>query len=279
MLPLIFFTVVFGIALTRIEAGAREHFVHTVRAVQDASLQLVSWVLALAPIGVFALSVPLASRVGVSAAGAVAYYVTGVCLLQVAYGGVMYAAAWGIGRRPVSMFARAVAPAQAVAFSSRASLAALPALLQGAEGELAIPVAVRTFFLPMATAVFRTGSAIMLPFAALFAARLYGIDLSSSQLVSIALTSVLTTFTVPGIPGGSVIVMVPVLLSAGLPVGAVGLLLGVDTIPDMFRTAGHVTADMAVATVLARWEPEEGTVNEAGTSRAAVGDSQSLMRG
>jgi Na+/H+-dicarboxylate symporter len=86
-------------------------------------------------------------------------------------------------------------------------------------------------------------------------ARLYGVHVSAQQLVTIALTSIVTSFSVPGIPGGTIIVMVPVLLAADLPVASIGLLLGVDTIPDMFRTTTHVTADMAAASILARFEP------------------------
>jgi Na+/H+-dicarboxylate symporter len=158
-----------------------------------------------------------------------------------------------IGKQNLRTFARACAPAQAVAVSARASLVTLPAMLEGA-AILQLPTPVVSFFLPLAAAIFRTGSAIAIPVGVLFMARLYGVDLSVSQLVTIALMGVITTFSVPGIPGGTIIVMVPVLLAADLPVAAVGLLLGVDTIPDMFRTATHVTADMTAASILARFE-------------------------
>ena len=85
----------------------------------------------------------------------------------------------------------------------------------------------------------------MIPVGVLFMARLYGMEVTTAQLVTIALMTVVTTFSVPGVPGGTIIVIVPVLLAVDLPVAAVGLLLGVDTIPDMFRTATHVTADMS----------------------------------
>jgi proton glutamate symport protein len=117
---------------------------------------------------------------------------------------------------------------------------------------------IRSFFLPLAAATFKAGSAVMIPIGVLFMARLYGVDVSAQQLVTIALMTVVTTFSVPGVPGGTIIVMVPVLLAVDLPVAAVGLLLGVDTIPDMFRTGTHVTADMAAATILARFEPAIG---------------------
>ena len=172
-----------------------------------------------------------------------------------AFSALLYVAAWLVGKQPIGKFARACAPAQAVAASSRASLVTLPAMLEGADKVLGLPLPVRSFFLPLAAAVFRTGSAIMIPIGVLFMARLYGVDVSAQQLATIAVMGIVTTFGVPSVPGGTVIVMVPVLMAANIPVAAVGLLLGVDTIPDMFRTATHVTGDMAVASILARFEP------------------------
>ncbi len=257
MLPLIIFSLLLGLAIARLDVMGREHVMRVVRAVLEASLTLVRWVLIAAPIGVFALTVPLATRLGIAAAGAVAYYVVAVTGMLIAYMALMYLVAWSIGRTPLRAFARAVAPAQAVAVSARSSLVTLPALLEGAETILHLPLAIRSFFFPLAVAIFRAGSAVMIPVGVLFMARLYGVNLSAAQLVTVALMTVVTTFSVPGVPGGTVIVMVPILLAADLPVAAVGILLGVDTIPDMFRTATHVTADMAAATVLARYEPVE----------------------
>ncbi len=260
MLPLIIFSLLLGLAIARLDAEGREQIMGVVRAVLEASLTLVHWVLIAAPVGVFALTVPLATRLGIAAAGAVIYYVVAVSGMCVAFMALMYLVAWLVGRQPLRAFARAVAPAQAVAVSARSSLVTLPALLEGAEHVLHLPLAIRSFFFPVAVAVFRTGSAVMIPMGVLFMARLYGVDLGAAQLVTIALMTVVTTFSVPGVPGGTVIVMVPILLAADLPVAAVGILLGVDTIPDMFRTATHVTADMSAATVLARYEPVEGVV-------------------
>lgn len=254
MLPLIVFTLAFGLAIARVAENERRALLRLTQAVFDASLTLVRWVLVAAPVGVFALTVPLAQRLGLAAAGAVVYYVVVVAAMCLAWSALMYLVAWAIGKRDLRTFARACAPAQAVALSARSSLVALPAMLEGADDELHLPIAVRSFFLPIAAATFRTGSAIMIPLGVLFMARLYGIDVHTSQLMTIALVTVLTTFSIPGVPGGTIIVIVPVLLAANLPVAAVGILLGVDTIPDMFRTATHVTADMAAATVLARLE-------------------------
>jgi proton glutamate symport protein len=254
MLPLIVFTVVVGLASARIGAEQRASLVNAAEAVLAASMVIVRWVLALAPIGVFALTVPVATRLGLAAAGAVLYYVAVVSAMCMLFSLLLYVVAWAIGGQPFRTFARACAPAQAVAMSTRSSLVALPAMLEGADKLLRLPLPVRSFFLPLSVAVLRTGSAIMLPVGVLFMARLYGIELGSAQLATVALMSIVTTFTIPSIPGGTVIVMVPVLLAADLPVSAVGLLLAVDTIPDMVRTVTHVTADMAAATVLGRME-------------------------
>ena len=254
MLPLIVFTLAFGLAITHLATDHRQALLRLLQAVFDAALTLVRWVLIAAPIGVFALTVPLAQRLGLAAAGAVVYYVVVVAVICLAWSALMYLLAWSVGRRDLRTFARACAPAQAVALSARSSLVALPAMLEGADAELHLPLTVRSFFLPIAAATFKTGSAIMIPLGVLFMARLYGIDVHTSQLLTIVLVTVLTTFSVPSVPGGTIIVIVPVLLAANLPVAAVGILLGVDTIPDMFRTATHVTTDMAAATVLARYE-------------------------
>lgn len=256
MLPLIVFTLLFGLAITRIAADGRAALLRVMQGIFEASLTLVHWVLLAAPIGVFALTIPLAQRLGIAAAGAVAYYVIVVSAMCTVFMALMYLAAWLIGKKSLRTFARACAPAQAVAFSARSSLVTLPAMLEGADTVLHLPLPIRSFFLPLAAATFKAGSAVMIPIGVLFMARLYGVEVSTQQLVTIALMTVVTTFSVPSVPGGTIIVIVPVLLAVDLPVAAVGLLLGVDTIPDMFRTGTHVTTDMAAATILSRFEPD-----------------------
>jgi Na+/H+-dicarboxylate symporter len=115
-----------------------------------------------------------------------------------------------------------------------------------------MPPMVTGFILPLAASVFRVGGAVAMPVGALFLARLYGIALTPAQLVSVAVTSVLSAFAVPGIPGGSIIAMVPVLAAADLPLEGIGILLAVDAIPDMFRTTANVTGSLMLAAVLCR---------------------------
>ena len=253
MLPLIVFSLLFGVSLLQLEADRRRPIIGFFEGVADAMLVLVRWVLALAPIGVFALAVPLAARMGVAAAGALLGFVILVSALSVAFMTlVLYPAASAVGRIPLGTFARAVAPSQAVAFSSRSSLAALPAMIEAAEMRLGFPPEISRFLLPLSASIFRAGSGVGLTVSVLFVARLYGVDLTLTQMATIVATVLLTSFSVPGIPNGSIIAMVPILVAAGIPVEGIGILLSIDTIPDMFRTTTNVTGHMTAAAILSR---------------------------
>jgi Na+/H+-dicarboxylate symporter len=275
MLPLIIFSLAFGIALTRVAQDRRTALLKVLEGVQDASLVLVSAVLYVAPVGVFALAVTVAAKLGLSAAGALATYVAVVCGVTVLFNAiVLYPTAVIVGRTSLRAFARGAFAPQAVAFSSRSSLAALPAMLEAARGRLAIPTPLASFLFPLAVTTFRGGAVIGQVVGAVFAAKLYGVPLGAAALAAIAVTSVVTSFSVPGIPGGSIIMMVPVLLSAGIPAEGVGLLLAVDTIPDMFRTTTNVTGDLVVATAMAARMPAAESLGALGGHRGTVSGRQ-----
>ena len=251
MLPLIVFSLLFGLALSRIDAERRRGLISGLRALQDASFVLVRWVLAFAPVGVFALAVPLASRLGLEAAGAVVWYIIVVSTLCIAFMAlVLYPLASVVGRIPVREFARAALPVQAVAMSSRSSLASLPVMIEQMGGTLGLSPQITGFFLPLSVSTFRAGAGIGITGGVVFVAALYGVHLTVPQLTTVALTTTLVSFSVPGVPFGSIVVMVPVMLAAHLPVEGVGILIAVDAIPDMFRTTTNATGTMAIAAVL-----------------------------
>lgn len=253
MLPLILFSVLAGLALTRVHGEPGDAVLRVFHGVSDAMLVLVGWVLRFAPGGVFALAVPLAARMGLAAAGALVYYIALLSLVSAAFIiVVLYPSTVLLGRVSLGRFARAAAPAQAVAFTSRSSLAALPATIEGARDALGLPDEIVSFFIPLAASMFRVGAAMAQVVGVLFIARLYDVPLAASQLATIILTVVLTTFSVPGVPAGAIIVMAPVLYAAHVPVEGIGVLLGVDTIPDMFRTTANVTGWLGGASILAR---------------------------
>ncbi|MBA2292741.1 MAG: cation:dicarboxylase symporter family transporter [Gemmatimonadales bacterium] len=248
MLPVIVATLLFGAAAARVPGEYRDQLLAGANAICAMTLVLVRWVLSVAPIGVFALALPLAVRLGVTALGAVVAYVVVTAVLTTAVIGALYLLVMVRGSS-VRLFARAVAPAQGIAISARSSLAALPALIDGA-ALLGLSPRIAAFFMPFSTSLFRLGAGVALPVGVLFVARLYGVALGPAELMTIAVTSVAVSFSAPSIPGGSILIMAPVLLSVGLPVEGLGILLGVDTIPDMFRTTVNVTATMATAVIV-----------------------------
>ncbi len=250
MLPLIVFSIAFGTAVSRLDARRRAALVPVFEAIMDASLMLVRWVLVLAPIGVFGLAVPLAARLGVSAVGALVTYVVVVSALSALLILLLYPVASLLGRVPLMTFARAALPPQAMAFSGRSSLAAMPAMITATRDTLKLPPQIPGFLVPLLTSTFRIGAGIGQTVAVVFVSHLYGVALTPAQLVTVAITTVVASFSVPGIPGGTIVGMIPVLMAAGVPVEGAGILLGVDTIPDMFRTTANVTGDMTAAVVL-----------------------------
>jgi len=255
MLPLVVFTLIFAVALTRLEPSRREPVVQLVQGIADAMLVVVRWILALAPIGIFALALGLAARLGAAAAGALIYYMatlSGVLLLFML---TLYPVATALGRIPLARFAAALAPAQAVAFSSRSSLAALPALIAGARERLHASPAITGFVLPLAVSVFRLNVPIAWVVGAIFLGRLYGVDLALPDLIGLIVTATLISFSVPGIPSGSLFLLAPVLVDLGLPAEGAGILIAVDTIPDMFKTTLNVTGHLMVATIVGRTDP------------------------
>jgi proton glutamate symport protein len=260
LLPLVVFTLAFALAVLRLPTDLRLGLVRFFEAVASAMRILVEWVLVLAPLGVFALALPLAARLGVVAAGALGYYVALVSILPVAFLLLLYPVVSIAGQVSMRRFARAAAPAQAVALSSRSSLASLPALIEGAEHRLGLPTAITGFCLPLAVSTFKYCAPVVVIVGAIFIGRLYGIVIDPARLVEVAALAALLSFTVPGIPSGGIIAIAPAAFAVlGLPLEGVGMLIALDTVPDMFRVPANVTADLAVATILARHAPGTST--------------------
>jgi proton glutamate symport protein len=262
MLPLIIFTLAFAAALTRIDA--RHTVVAFFRGVSQAMLTIVGWMFIVAPIGVFALALSLGARMGMAAAGAVGYYVGTLCVLLIVLTVLLYPVAVLGGRIGLRRFASAMVPAQVIAFSSRSSSVALPAMITAARERLGLPPSAVDFVLPLALTVFRVSAPISIPVSILFLAKLYGVEISNTQLIALIGTSVVLSFSVPPIPSGSLFVMTPVLVAAGIPAEGVGLLIAADAIPDLFKTTAIVTAHMTATVVVARLpqeaaEPAEST--------------------
>jgi len=197
-------------------------------------------------IGIFALATVLGQKLGTSALGAIGFYIVVLIVLHLVATVGLYGVIVASRRVPVMAFVRAALPAQMVAMGSRSSLAALPAMVKGATDQLRLPATATGFVLPLCASVFKLTSAIYWPVGALFVAKLYGLDLSTSSLLLVAASSVVLNFSTPGIPSGGMLLQVPLYTSIGLPVEGIGIMIALDTLPDMFKTLLNVTADMAV---------------------------------
>lgn len=251
MLPLILFAFVFALAARHIEPQLRQALVDFFGAIAGAMTRLVGWIISLAPIGVFALVVVAASRMGVALAGAMAYYIVTISVVLILFTLLMYPVATIFGRLHLAAFTRAVLPAQAVALSSSSSLASLPALVEGSR-RLGLPVQVSGFVLPLSVSTFKVATPISWLVGVCFLARLYGVTLSVSSLVTIAVTAVALSLTLPGVPQGAVLLIAPLLANYGIPAEGVALLLAADTIPDLVGTMTNVTGDLVVGAVVGR---------------------------
>ena len=260
MLPLVVFAVLLGAAATRIPPVQRSALVDVFRTLADAMLVLVGWVIAIAPIGVFALAIGLASRIGLAAVGVIASYIVILSAVIIAVTLLVYVAAVVVGGVPLGRFARALAPGQAVAFSARSSMAALPALVEGARTVLRLPAVITSFVLPLAVSTLRLSSPIMWAITLPFLSRLYGIDIGYAQLIALIAAGILLSFSIPGLPSASLFVMAPFLSGLGIPAEALGIVIAADAIPDLFKGVLNVTGHLAAATIVARHVPADALV-------------------
>jgi Na+/H+-dicarboxylate symporter len=254
MLPLVVFALFLGFALTRVTPERRSMLLEFFQAIADAMIVIVRWVLWAAPLGVFALILSVCARAGLGMLSALGVYVLVECLMYLAVTVMMLPVAWFFGGERIRRFAAALVPAQVVAVSTQSSLASLPAMLEGADRKLGYPAPVTALVLPMAVSLFRLTSPVQYVTSAAFIAWAYGIDLTSAQLLTGALLAVVISLGSVGLPGQVTFIAtnLPVAQAMGLPVGPLGLMLAVDTLPDTLATLGNVTADLTAASVVAR---------------------------
>jgi proton glutamate symport protein len=254
IVPLVVFTLFLAFALARLDAERRAPLLAVFQSLADAMGVVVGWILRVAPIGVFALILPVCARAGAGVLGALGVYILLLCAMYLAMTALLYGVAVVFGRESLRRFAVGILPAQAVAASTQSSLASLPAMIDCTRNKLGYSTGVTALVLPMAVSLFRITSPIQYMGVAAFIAWAYGIDVSMQQMaVGVALSVVISIGSV-GLPGQASFMgtNLPVVQAMGLPVEPLGLLLAVDMVPDIFATVGNVTADMTATSVLAK---------------------------
>jgi Na+/H+-dicarboxylate symporter len=252
VLAVVVFAIAFGFAATQVRQDLRRPLATFFEAVAEAMVVIVHWVLLAAPFGVFALALGVGLRAGLGVAGTLGHYVAIVCLSQIGLILLTYVVAVVWGRIPLGRFARAVAPAQVVAVSTQSSLASLPVMIERAREGLGVPQASAGLVLPLAVAVFRLTSPVANLAVCLYVAQLSGVELGLPALIAGGLTAIAVSIASVGLPGQvSFFASVgPICLAMGLPLGVLPLLLAVEVIPDIFRTVGNVTADLAATRIV-----------------------------
>lgn len=253
MVPVVVFALLFGLAASRIDAEPRVAVNRLVQGIADTMLVIVQWVLRVAPIGVAALAFGVGQRFGGGAVGVLAHYVAVVIITCLAATLLAYAGAVVLGRYGPFAFARAVLPSQIIAVSTQSSLASLPAMVEAAPA-LGVERATAGVVLPLAVSLFRMASAAANVTVALYLAQVHGVAVPPAMLVTGAVVAALVSVAAVGLPAqvSFFAIIAPVCLAMGVPVALLPLLLAIETLPDVFRTLGNVTADLAVARIVGR---------------------------
>ncbi|RDI47918.1 dicarboxylate/amino acid:cation symporter [Falsibacillus pallidus] len=254
MLQIIAFAIFIGLALTALGDKAKGIY-KLVEQGNDIMMYLVTLVMKFAPYGTFGLIASAIGSQGFSAMKAMGVYMIVVILALVVHAIITYGGAVSLlARKNPIWFFKGFLPAMGVAFSTSSSNATLPVSMETAQDNLKVPEPISSFVQPLGATINMDGTAIMQGVATVFIAQVYGVDLSIGELATVVLTAVLASIGTAGVPGVGLILLAMVLNSVNLPVAGIGLILGIDRILDMARTAVNITGDASCAVIVAESE-------------------------
>lgn len=254
ILPVIFFALIFGMALIAIGKRA-ETMIKVVDSMNEAVLKMVDWIMRLAPIGVFALIASLVGLTGREAFKPLALYVT-VVLVGLAIHAFIVLPSYlvAFGRFSPMHFLKNMLPAFGTAFSTSSSIATLPLTMDCLKKRLRIPDKVVSFVCPLGATINMDGTALYQAVASVFIAQVYGVNLSLTQMVIIVVTATLASVGAAAIPSAGLITMAIIFNTVGLPLEGIMLILAVDRVLDVFRTTVNVYSDAVASVIVGRGE-------------------------
>ena len=256
MLRVVIFAIVIGIAALSLQDKHRHPIETMLSAIQEICMAVVKWAMRIVPLAVFGIFAQLTSKIGLSSITSVGYYVL-VVLLGLACLMAFYAVVVRfLGGGKVKHFFSSIRDVQLLAFSTTSSAAVMPLSLKTAEEKLGVRPAISNFVIPVGATINMDGTAIYQCISTLFIAQAYGIELSIPGLILITFTLIAASIGTPSVPGGGVIVLASVLSSSGIPSEGIVLIIGIERLLGMFRTAINVTGDLTACLFLDRWLAE-----------------------
>ena len=259
LLPLIVFAAIFGAAAGTLPNDHRNRLLGLADSITEALVTIVYWILWIGPVGLFGLTAPLIAELGWSFLASLGVFILTVIVGLFLFIGLVYLpAARFLGRVPLGRYVRGSLGACTIGFSATSSVAALPVMLADAETKLGVSPTTARLVLPLAASLNRAGSALFQGASVVFLASLYDVPLPPAAVTGALLATFLAAMTVAPVPSASIVSLVPTLATVGVPQAGLAVLLGIDRIPDMFRSAtnvlGHMTAAAVVDGVVAKKE-------------------------
>ena len=262
MLQVVFFAIFIGLALVAMPPRQAQPILSLMGSLQEVCMTVVRWAMYLAPFAVFGLLAQITIKVGLDALLGMAVYVgtviLGLLLMIIVYLLIVSF----IARHNPLRFLSAVREVQLLAFSTSSSAAVMPLSMQTAEEKLGVRPSISQFLIPLGASINMDGTALYQAAATVFLAQVYNVELGIPALLLILVTTVGASIGSPATPGVGIVILAMVLSSVGIPASGVALIIGVDRILDMSRTAVNVTGDLTACLVMDRWVGGKRTAEE-----------------
>jgi Na+/H+-dicarboxylate symporter len=253
MLQVVLFSIIFGLALVTLAPKQAEPLLTLLSSLQEVCMTVVKWAMLMAPLAVFGLLAQISTKIGIDVLAGLGIYVgtvlLGLFLLLIIY---LLIVSFVSRISPVK-FLKAIREAQLLAFSTSSTAAVMPVSMKAAEERLGVRPSISHFVIPLGATINMNGTALYQGAAAVFLAQVFGVELGISKMIFIILTTVGASIGTPSSPGVGIIILATVLSGVGIPPSGIALIIGVDRILDMSRTAINLTGDMVACTVMDRW--------------------------
>jgi len=253
MLQVVIFAIVFGVALVMMSKTQSKPLLELMSSLQEVCMTVVGWAMRLAPIAVFGLMAQLTTKIGLNSILGMGVYVGTVVLGLLMLTALYLLLVYLFAREAPKHFLGNTRDVLLLAFSTSSSAAVMPLSIKTAEEKLGIHPSVSKFVIPLGATINMNGTALYQGVATMFLAQVFGVDLGVSALLLVVVTAVGASIGSPGTPGVGIVILAMILETAGIPTAGIVLILGVDRILDMCRTAVNVCGDLVAAKLMNRW--------------------------